>query len=148
LIGKDKQMKSIKLGRGPSTMGVLGSAAAIVIGIVWTIGAYTMTRNSPFPIAGVLFPLFGVVFVVLGVVQLLFNLQNAVSKNRMSIADITDSTEELDPLNRVFGGNQSSGNATSGSIEDRLKRLESLRVSGAILEDEYQAQRKRVLNEL
>ena len=129
-------------------MGVLGSAAAIVIGIVWTIGAYTMTRNSPFPIAGVLFPLFGVVFVVLGVVQLLFNLQNAVSKNRMSIADITDSTEELDPLNRVFGGNQSSGNATSGSIEDRLKRLESLRVSGAILEDEYQAQRKRVLNEL
>lgn len=100
-------MKSIKPGRGPSAMGAAGSLIAIVFGIFWTIMAYSITRDSPFPLVGIFFPAFGVLFVIMGVVQTIYHYKNATGKERMSVFDITDSKEEDDPLNRRFGKEQS-----------------------------------------
>lgn len=89
-------MKSIKPGRGPSAMGAMGSAVAVVFGIFWTIMAASMG-------APVFFPIFGVLFVVIGIVQAVYNLKNAVGENRFSQYDITEDGEEPDPLARRFG---------------------------------------------
>ena len=88
-------MKSIKPGRGPSAMGAMGSAFAVIFGIFWTIMAASMG-------APVFFPIFGVMFVIMGIVQLVYNYKNAAGKNRYSSFDITDSSEEPDPLNDIF----------------------------------------------
>lgn len=88
-------MKSIKPGRGPSGMGVVGSIIAIVFGIFWTVLAASMTAGAG--IIGVIFPLFGVLFIVVGIIQAVYNYKNATGKDRYSIVDITDSSEERDP---------------------------------------------------
>lgn len=85
-------MKSIKPGRGPSAMGAMGSAFAVIFGIFWTIMAASMG-------APVFFPIFGAMFVIMGIVQFVYNYKNATGKNRYSSFDITDSSEEPDPLN-------------------------------------------------
>lgn len=92
-------MKSIKPGRGPSMMGAFGSAAVTVFGIFWTIMA--MSMGAP-----VFFALFGVVFVIMGIAQTVYNLKNATGKDRFSVFDITDSSEEADPLQEYFTGKQ------------------------------------------
>lgn len=108
-------MKSIKPGRGPSFMGGIGSAAAAVFGVIWTLFALSMG-------APVIFALFGVVFVAMGVMQAIYNFKNATSKDRYSSFDITSDSEEPDPLNERFGrqedepfpptlgGNEENGN--------------------------------------
>ncbi|GED69357.1 hypothetical protein BRE01_30590 [Brevibacillus reuszeri] len=101
-------MKSIKPGRGPSAMGAAGSLGMVVFGIFWTIMAFSMTRDAPFPLVGTIFPLFGIIFVGIGIFQTIYHYKNATSKERMSLFDITESNEEGDPLNRRFG-QQSSG---------------------------------------
>ena len=88
-------MKSIKPGRGPSFMVGIGSIAAIIFGIFWTIMAITMG-------APIFFPLFGIVFIALGVVQAVYHFRNATSDNRYSAFDITNGDEEPDPLNMRF----------------------------------------------
>lgn len=88
-------MRSIKPGRGPSAMGAMGSAVAIVFGFFWTIMASSMG-------APVFFPIFGVLFIGIGIVQLIYNLKNATGKNRMSIIDITEDGEEEDPLDQYL----------------------------------------------
>ncbi len=89
-------MRSVKPGRGPSMMRAIGSIAAIIFGIIWTIAAASM--NAP-----IFFPLFGLVFIGLGIVQAVYNFRNATRKNRYSAFDITDGNEEPDPLNERFG---------------------------------------------
>jgi len=98
-------MRSIKKGRGPSVMGGFTSLAVVIFGIVWTVMAYNITRDSPAPdsIFDNVFPLFGVIFVIAGIVQAIYHFTNATSKNRFSEFDITDNGEETDPLNRAFG---------------------------------------------
>lgn len=96
-------MKSIKPGRGPSAMGAAGSLGVVVFGIFWTIMAFAMTRDAPFPLVGTIFPLFGIIFVAIGIFQTIYHFKNATSKERMSLFDITESNEEGDPLNRRFG---------------------------------------------
>lgn len=91
-------MKSIKPGRGPSMMGAFGSAAVTVFGVFWTIMA--MSMGAP-----IFFALFGIIFVVMGIAQTVYNFKNATSKERFSAFDITDSSEEPDPLNEFFAGN-------------------------------------------
>lgn len=100
-------MKSIKPGRGPSMMGAFGSAAVTVFGIIWTISA--MSMGAPF-----FFALFGLIFVIMGIVQTVYNFKNATSKNRYSAFDITDGSEEPDPLSKIFTENESrtAGEAT------------------------------------
>ena len=89
-------MKSIKPGRGPSAMGFIGSIAAVIFGIFWTITAASMG-------APMFFPFFGVIFVIVGIVQALYNYKNATGSNRFSTFDITSDDEETDPLNELFG---------------------------------------------
>ena len=89
-------MKSIKPGRGPSAMGAMGSVAAVIFGIFWTIMAASMG-------APVFFPIFGVIFILLGVVQAVYHFKNAAGKDRFSEFDIVYSREEPDPLERRFG---------------------------------------------
>lgn len=100
-------MKSIKPGRGPSMMGAFGSAAVTVFGILWTIMA--MSMGAP-----IFFSFFGIIFVIMGIAQTVYNFKNATNKNRFSAFDITDSTEESDPLNEYFAG---TNGETSGAIK-------------------------------
>lgn len=94
-------MKSIKPGRGPSMMGGIGSVVSIIFGIFWTVLAASMTQG--FGLVGMIFPLFGVLFIIIGIVNAVYNFKNATGENRYSAFDITDDTEEPDPLNERFG---------------------------------------------
>ena len=98
-------MKSIKPGRGPSLMGAVGSAAVVLFGIFWTVTAAQMGAPT-------IFPLFGVIFVVVGIAQAIYQFRNATGENRYSSFDITDDSEEPDPLNSYFHGqnNRETGN--------------------------------------
>jgi hypothetical protein len=96
-------MRSLKPGRGPSAKAAAGSALAIMFGIIWTVMAYSLTRNVPFPMVGTVFPLFGVLSVVMGVINLGYHLYNASQRNRLSLLDLTEEGEEPDPLNLRFG---------------------------------------------
>ena len=95
-------MKSIKPGRGPSGMSFIGSVVAIIFGIFWTIIAFSMTSGSPFGIVGSIFPLFGIVFIIVGIIQAVYHYKNATGENRFSEFDITDSSEEGDPLDKFI----------------------------------------------
>ncbi len=92
-------MKSIKPGRGPSGMSFMGSIIAVIFGIFWTIMAFGITAGAPFGI-GIFFPLFGIVFIIMGIVQAIYHYKNATGKDRYSMYDITDSTEERDPADK------------------------------------------------
>ncbi len=89
-------MKSVKPGRGPSGMSAIGAVIGIVFGIFWTITAISM--GAPF-----MFPLFGVLFILIGIVNAVYHYKNATGENRYSVYDITDESEEPDPLNVRFG---------------------------------------------
>jgi hypothetical protein len=91
-------------------MGAFGSAAVTVFGIIWTVSA--MSMGAPF-----FFALFGIIFVVMGIVQTAYNFKNATSKNRYSAFDITDGSEEPDPLNELFSEKQ-TGNAAETPERD------------------------------
>jgi len=92
-------MKSIKPGRGPSAMGAMGSVIAVVFGIFWTITAASMG-------APIMFPVFGVLFIGMGIVQGIYHYKNATGKNRFSTFDISDESEERDPLEDLVRGKE------------------------------------------
>ncbi|MFK7692120.1 zinc ribbon domain-containing protein [Paenibacillus sp. HJGM_3] len=85
-------MRSIKPGRGPSSLGAIGSIAVGAFGVFWTLSAASMGA-PPF------FVIFGVVFVGLAIIQGIYHFMNATRSNRMSLLDITEHGEEPDPLN-------------------------------------------------
>lgn len=89
-------MKSIKPGRGPSGLAFIGSLGAAVFGVFWTVMALSMTDGAP-GIIGIIFPMFGIVFVAMAVIQGVYHYRNASGRNRYSMMDITDGTEEGDP---------------------------------------------------
>ena len=93
-------MKSIKPGRGPSFMGGVVGIFMIGFGILWTVLAAQ---------ASAVFALFGVLWTGIAVVQTVYNFKNATGRNRYSAYDITDGSEESDPLNERFGNQQQSG---------------------------------------
>lgn len=94
-------MKSIKPGRGPSAMGVMGSIIAVVFGIFWTITAASMGAPA-------FFPVFGILFITMGIVQGFYHYKNATGKNRFSTFDITDESEERDPLEDLVRGKENN----------------------------------------
>jgi hypothetical protein len=98
------EMRSIKPGRGPSAMGAVGSVVGIIFGIFWTIMAFTITKDAPFPFVHVFFPLFGLLFIGAGVANLIYNAANATGRNRMSVFDITEEHEESDPIDTLIRG--------------------------------------------
>lgn len=66
----------------------------IFFGIVWTVIASQ---------ASGIFALFGVFWTCMAIAITVYNFKNATGKNRYSAYDITDSSEEPDPLNQKFG---------------------------------------------
>lgn len=113
-------MKSIKPGRGPSGMAFIGSIVAVVFGILWIIvassimgtgrdsfnsfdgfGGFDMpgamfSTSGPPDIIGTIFPLFGVLFVIAGIASAVYHYKNARGRDRFSIIDIVDKSEEGD----------------------------------------------------
>ena len=143
---------SVKPGRGPSAFGALAGIGAVLFGILWTILAFSMTRNSPFPVVGTIFPLFGVIFVVMGIGRVIYDLRNATTTERNSIVDVLPEGQERDPLDVRFGRQQppapAGGSSREASVKARLDSLESLRREGTVTEAEYAEQRARILREL
>ncbi len=90
-------MKSIKPGRGPSGMSFAGSVISIVFGVFWTIIAVSITSHFPSDVIGLIFPLCGIIFTILGIINAAYHYKNATGKDRYSVYDITDSSEERDP---------------------------------------------------
>lgn len=95
-------MKSVKPGRGPSAMGAIGGVLTAVFGVFWIIFAVNIGAPG-------IFPLFGVIFIIAALVNAVYNFKNASGANRMSVYDITDETEEPDPLQERF--HRKAGNA-------------------------------------
>lgn len=93
-------MKSIKPGRMTSFQGFVGSIIAIVFGIFWLfIVTSFMFENEDIPKAIFFaFAFFGVIFIVIGIVNAVVEYKNAFSKNRYSLLDVVDSSEEKDPF--------------------------------------------------
>ena len=92
-------MKSVKPGRGPSMMGGISSLFAVGFGVFWTIQAVQKELSMA---------IFGVLWTGLAISSAVYNLKNAVGKNRHSDYDITDASEEPDPLNERFGNAQTT----------------------------------------
>ncbi len=88
-------MKSIKRGRGPSFMGVIGAIIAVVFILFW-MGAASSIGAPP------IFLCFGLLGIGVAVINGIYDLRNATGKKRYSEYDIVDSEEESDPLNEVF----------------------------------------------
>ncbi len=107
-------MKSIKPGRGPSAMGAVGSVIAIVFGIFWTIQAGTMGAPG-------FFVLFGIMFIGVGIVKFIYNYKNATEKDRMSIYDITDENEEIDPFDELINKKENESTNDVNKVEDNYK---------------------------
>ena len=76
-------------------MSAVSSVVAVIFGVFWTV--MTVQMGAPF-----FFPLFGLCFIGLGVMQVIYHTRNATRKNRYSTFDITDSSEEPDPLAQRF----------------------------------------------
>jgi len=89
-------MKSIKRGRGPSFMGVIGSVIAVVFILIW-MGTASSIGAPP------LFVCFGLVGIGIAIINGIYDFRNATGKQRYSEYDIVDSSEESDPLNERFG---------------------------------------------
>lgn len=120
-------MKSVKPGRGPSGMQAIGSLIAVVFGIFWTIAAARM--GAPF-----FFPLFGILFIIVGIVQAVYHYKNATGKDRYSLYDITDESEESDPLAQQF----SKENKEFGRYEKRKGKNPFCPYCGAEVESNYE----------
>ena len=91
------EMKSIKPGRGPSMMSGIVGIFMIGFGLLWTALAAQ---------ANIVMVLFGLLWTGVAVVTTIYNFKNATKKDRYSAFDITDSHEELDPLNERFGSQE------------------------------------------
>ncbi len=101
-------MKSIKPGRGPSGMGLIGSIIAVVFGVLTLIIALNLSGSvnefssygmgfRPVDTAFSIMPLFVVLFIVAAIAGAIYNYRNYKGKDRYSIVDIVDSKEEGDP---------------------------------------------------
>ncbi len=117
-----------------------------MFGIGWTIIAFSITRDSPFPVVGTIFPLFGVLIIC--VVNLAMSMRNTVAPNRNSILDRVDSSEEPDPLNETLGRSGDASGPSEKSVETRLNELEELRSRGTISQEEYHATHLHILGEI
>lgn len=87
-------MKSIKPGRGPSKLGMVGAIGAVLFGIFWCIMAGSMGAWFMIP--------FGLIFIGMAAYNALYHRHNAKEENRYSIVDIVDEAEEPDPLNKIY----------------------------------------------
>ena len=122
-------MKSIKPGRGPSGMELIGSIIAIVFGVLMLIIALNMSGSvnefssygmgfSPVDTAFSIMPIFIVLFIVAAIAGAIYSYRNYKGKDRYSIVDIVDSTEEGDPasISKEESGAQTQTPNPSGNF--------------------------------
>lgn len=107
---------SIKPGRGPSAFGAVHSGFAAVFGVLWTIFAINLTKDSPFTLAKIIFPLFGLVFIGMAIAQAAYHKRNATGENRFSAYDIVSPNAEPDPFDPKSSSNFESDPATSSAV--------------------------------
>lgn len=93
-------MKSIKPGRGPSGMKLIGALGAVIFGLFWTGTAVMISSGSGMGGIGFIFPMFGIIFVIFGIAQAAYHYKNTMGKERFSLMDIVDKKEEGDPADR------------------------------------------------
>lgn len=111
-------------------MSGIGGIAVGVFGVIWTIAASSMGAPG-------FFTAFGVVFVLLAIGGAIYNFLNATGKKRFSAFDITDGSEEPDPLNERFGVNDKDFHSADADGE-----TEFCPYCGAKAEDGYRYCRK------
>lgn len=131
-------------------MAAVGGVVAVIFGIFW-IGIASEITGGMGGGFGSIFPLFGVLFVIMALCGVVYNLKNATSKDRFSTFDITDQSEESDPLNEIFGKEKEAPQRTASAektVRERLVKLETLHKEGLVTEEEYQAQRKAIISSL
>lgn len=106
-------MKSVKPGRATSRAGFIGSIIIVVFGIAWSVLVVSLfaKENEIGQPHFYFFILFGIVFIGLGIASAIFNYKNAYSKNRYSLYDVVDSSEEQDPFRFETGNYNSSTNS-------------------------------------
>lgn len=109
-------MKSIKPGRGPSMHSAVGSIFMVVFGVIWTLIAIGMTWDAG--IIGLLFPLFGLVFIGQGIYSAVVSFKNAKGKDRMSLYDIVDESEEKDPWDPTYDPNGPTSYSQPGAKKE------------------------------
>jgi len=126
----------------------MGGIIGVVFGIFWTIIAFTITHDVPFPLVKIFFPLFGVLFVIFGIINVMYNARNATSKNRFSEFDITSHDAEPDPFNEKFGSGKDDLIDPDETLSARLNKVEELKRKGLISDEEYLETRERILNEI
>lgn len=95
-------MKNVKRKRGPSFLSFLGSLAAIIFGVLWTVLAYVGTSSlratdGTMKIVGYAFPIFGIIFILMGIFEATYNFKRAMSQKK-SIEEDTLQEDE----NRTF----------------------------------------------
>ncbi len=100
-------MKSIKPGRGPSAMHMVSSIFAALFGVFWIAVAIS--------IGAVIMVPFGILFIGVAITQAVYHYRNTTEKDRYSLFDITDNTEESDPLQQRFGDESSQVEADIGN---------------------------------
>ncbi len=94
-------MKSLKPGRMTSIQEFVGSIFAVVVGIMWLFfvtSSMSEAEDIP-PAFFYFFVSLGFVIIITGIVKAVLSYKNAFGKNRYSLLDITDSSEEPDPFN-------------------------------------------------
>ena len=106
------------------------SIIAMIIGLVFVIiGVSTVIPN---------FGAFGVLWTLAALGIALFYAINAFSEHGVAEEVVEfDTTTQSQPDARL-----------KGSTEDRLKKLEELKVKGLLNDDEYKEQRKKILGDL
>ena len=88
-------MKSVKPGRGPSMMNGIAAGGAAVFGVIWILAAQSI--GAPWFMSA-----FGAVFILIAIGSAAYSFYSGTAKNRPSVVDIVDESEEPDPLNQVF----------------------------------------------
>lgn len=122
-------MKSIKPGRGPSMKGGIMSLAMAAFGVLWIVAVAGM--------GGGFFALFGVIFVIVAIVEAVYSFKNATGENRYSSFDIVDGSEEPDPLNVYYGGDDHSDPIRDEAQEQHPRESLYCPYCGAAVEGDY-----------
>ncbi|MCX8123505.1 MAG: hypothetical protein N3F66_05000 [Spirochaetes bacterium] len=89
-------MKSVKPGRATWLACFIGSISIVVFGIAWSVLVVPLfaQENEMQQPHLYFFLLFGIVFIGIGIASTIFNYKNTYSKNRYSLYDVVDSSQE------------------------------------------------------
>ncbi|NLN14704.1 MAG: zinc-ribbon domain-containing protein [Tissierellia bacterium] len=122
-------MRSIKPGRGPSKISMVGGIAAALFGIFWCILAVSMGAWFMVP--------FGIIFVGMAIYNAIYHHHNVTSEDRYSIVDIVDEKEEPDPLNEEYGRKLSRDQSTYNTYNHTERNISYCPYCGSSVDSTY-----------